>query len=462
MNDAIAWSYRSSPPPPPLPTSTSLCAVTLVNGFASVGAAAAATNSRVRRISSHRPKYSFNPTLDVITSNTACASTCPLSTSHARQHPRSTDASPATCGDPPWSAPPRAKSASIGRCAAGARNAFTASAQPCSHEMSMRRSTAWRISASLRAAAVSAIFSAEKYPPMAPPTPIPIPIPIPASDDDARTAADRYRTMRGSSSSGGDAADVGSSSGMVKIFALAAAFPSSMCLSTAAAWHDTESSPGPPAAPVVFPTSALARNPPKDTSPSPTPTPVGAIVEMHISWSSVFPRRTRAKTPSAAARSAASFPRVAARRHDSNAGSCFPAPRFTSAANRRSWHDRFSATRSPKHRSAKTRTGTLGTASSPRHKDKSASSVPNFASCVWFSARHRVFAVASLCAISSATASSTPPGVGFVVPAFAPDVDTSNVTSSSAQSKLAAFCGGGGGPPGVGGGVLSCRISGSF
>ena len=171
------------------------------------------------------------------------------------------------------------------------------------------------------------------------------PIPIPASDDDARTAADRYRTMRGSSSSGGDAADVGSSSGMVKIFALAAAFPSSMCLSTAAAWHDTESSPGPPAAPVVFPTSALARTRPRTRRRRRRRRPSARSWRCTSAGAPCFREGRARRRPPAAARSAASFPRVAARRHDSNAGSCFPAPRFTSAANRRSWHDRFSATR---------------------------------------------------------------------------------------------------------------------
>ena len=82
MKDAMEWSYSppvasSSPRPSLSPTLrlTSFCAVTRVRGLARTGAAAAAINSGVLRISSHLPKNSFRPTRAVTTSNTACAST---------------------------------------------------------------------------------------------------------------------------------------------------------------------------------------------------------------------------------------------------------------------------------------------------------------------------------------------------------------------------------------------------
>ena len=59
---------------------------------------------------------------------------------------------------------------------------------------------------------------------------------------------------------------------MDKILAFAAAFPSSAWRSTAAAWHDTSSSVGPPrgasGALDVFPTSARANKPPSESSES--------------------------------------------------------------------------------------------------------------------------------------------------------------------------------------------------
>ena len=77
-NEAMEWSYKppvksSSPCPSLSPTLrlTNACAVIRVSGFASVGAAAAAMNSEVFRISPHRPKNSFRPTRAVTTSNTA-------------------------------------------------------------------------------------------------------------------------------------------------------------------------------------------------------------------------------------------------------------------------------------------------------------------------------------------------------------------------------------------------------
>ena len=135
----------------------------------------------------------------------------------------------------------------------------------------------------------------------------------------------------------------------------------------------------------------------------------------------------------------------------------------TAAANSRSWFRLLSATMSPRHLSANTRTGTLSTASTPRHIASRVSSMPALASAAWFAARHCSFAARSLAAISAAT--SSPPSTLTTADLAGPPTsldDTSMVTSSRAQSRLAAFCGASGGPPLACEGTFSESISGSW
>ena len=116
----------------------------------------------------------------------------------------------------------------------------------------------------------------------------PLPPAVELEDEDERTAAERKRMIRGSNNSGGSVEDLGISSGMVRILALAVVFPSSAWRSTAAAWHDTASSLGAPFgwAPLGdFPVRARASRPPSETfssSSSSSSSPAGAMVEMSI------------------------------------------------------------------------------------------------------------------------------------------------------------------------------------
>mmetsp|Transcript_8011 Transcript_8011/g.33482 ORF Transcript_8011/g.33482 Transcript_8011/m.33482 type:complete len:589 (+) Transcript_8011:49-1815(+) len=286
----------------------------------------------------------------------------------------------------------------------------------------------------------------------------------------ARDAAERYRTSLGRSSSGGERSFSGISSGMDKSRACAARLPASTCRSTAAAWHDTSRALNSfslfSALKKARPTSARASSAPRDTSPSPS-SATGANVETQTSCSSLFPPRHRAKTDSAAARSAASVPKIATRNAESRAGSGSVAPSelgsffvlfvFVSAANKTSWFSREPFTSSPRHRSALARTGALFAARSPSASASNASSTPALTRADWFATRLAVFTASSRAASSAATDSS---GFSRDLISRASPSDASSVTSSSAQSRFAAFCadnGGGATPAGTAGDLPSMR-----